>query len=88
MTVVPVSSPETSAFPPPSLDLAVIGSCSTVALVDAAGRIVWWCDPRFDSEPLFGALLDREVDPSRTFAIELEGMATVTQQYEHRTAVV
>lgn len=82
------SSPDTPDFPLPSLDLAVVGNCSTAALVDAAGRIVWWCYPRFDSGPLFSALLDHEVVPSRTFAVELEGVVKWVQHYEHRTAVV
>ena len=40
-----------------ALDLAVIGNCRTAALVDAGGRIVWWCFPRFDSDPAFSRLL-------------------------------
>ena len=39
------------------LDLAVIGNCRTAALVDPAGRILWWCFPRFDSNPAFCRLL-------------------------------
>ena len=42
------------------LDLAVIGNCRTAALVDAGGRIVWWCFPRFDSDPAFSRLLAGE----------------------------
>ena len=36
-----------------ALDLAVIGNCRTAALLDTAGRIPWWCFPRFDSDPVF-----------------------------------
>src|SRR5947209_4178463 len=40
-----------------SLDLAPIGNGRIAALVDTAGRIVWWCFPRFDGDPVFCALL-------------------------------
>jgi len=39
-------------------DLGLIGNCQISALVDRRGAIVWSCMPRFDSEPVFGALLD------------------------------
>jgi len=35
------------------LDLAVIGNGRTAALVDPCSRIVWWCYPRFDGDPIF-----------------------------------
>lgn len=39
-------------------DLALVGNCQISALVQRSGAIVWCCMPRFDSEPVFGALLD------------------------------
>ena len=39
------------------LDLAVIGNGRTAALVDPCSRIVWWCFPRFDGDPIFCRLL-------------------------------
>ena len=39
------------------LDLAVIGNGRTAALVDPTSRIVWWCYPRFDGDPIFCRLL-------------------------------
>ena len=39
-------------------DLGLIGNCQFSALVERNGSIVWCCLPRFDSEPVFGALLD------------------------------
>lgn len=41
-------------------ELGLIGNCQHSALVDSGGGIVWSCLPRFDSEPLFGRLLDPE----------------------------
>ena len=40
-----------------ALDLAVIGNCRTAALGNTRGRLVWWCFPRFDSDPVFSRLL-------------------------------
>ena len=39
------------------LDLALIGNGRTAALVDPQSRIVWWCFPGFDGDPIFCRLL-------------------------------
>ena len=39
-------------------DLGLIGNCQLSALVRRDGAIVWSCLPRFDSPPVFAALLD------------------------------
>jgi GH15 family glucan-1,4-alpha-glucosidase len=39
-------------------DLGLIGNCQFSALVERSGAVVWCCLPRFDSDPVFGALLD------------------------------
>jgi len=39
-------------------DLGLIGNCQISALVRRDGAVVWSCMPRFDSPPVFGALLD------------------------------
>lgn len=39
-------------------DLGLIGNCQFAALVESSGNVVWCCLPRFDSEPVFGSLLD------------------------------
>jgi GH15 family glucan-1,4-alpha-glucosidase len=70
-----------------SLELGLIGNCQISALVDAEGSIVWCCWPRFDSAPVFDALLD-DASPHGRFAIELEGCARVEQHYVESTAVL
>ena len=39
------------------LDLALIGNGRTAALIDPQSRIVWWCFPGFDGDPIFCRLL-------------------------------
>src|SRR3970282_108711 len=41
-------------------DLGLIGNCQFSALVERSGAVVWCCLPRFDSDPVFSALLDAE----------------------------
>jgi len=45
-------------------DLGLIGNCQFAALVDRSGAVVWCCLPRFDDEPVFGALLDEKAGGS------------------------
>src|SRR5258705_2575625 len=40
--------------------LGLIGNCQGSALVANDGTLCWCCLPRFDSEPVFGALLDAQ----------------------------
>ena len=46
-----------SEGPPPLEDYALIGDCTTAALVSRAGAVDWLCWPRFDSGACFAALL-------------------------------
>ena len=71
----------------PSLSMGVIGNCAFSALVDARGRIVWCCLPRFDGDPVFNALLD-DSESGSAFAIEIENFSHATQWYEPNTAVL
>ena len=66
-----------------SLDLALIGNGAIGALIDARGTIVWCCFPRFDGDPVFGALLadERKSERAGVFAIELVGAVRFEQQY-------
>ena len=70
-----------------ALDLAVIGNCRTAALVDTGGRIVWWCFPRFDSDPVFSRLLAGNEE--KGFCdVALEGQTTTEAAYQRNTAIV
>src|SRR5215471_4772425 len=69
------------------LDLAVIGNGRTAALVDPEARLVWWCYPRFDSNPVFSRLLAG--DEEKGFAdVVLDDMADYQSEYLRNTAVV
>ena len=46
-----------NAGQPGNLDYALIGNCRVAAMIDTNARIVWWCTPRFDSDPVFSRLL-------------------------------
>ena len=69
------------------LDLAVIGNGRTAALVAPSSRIVWWCFPRFDSDPVFCRLLAG--DEEKGFSdVVLDGMVDFQSEYLRNTAVV
>jgi GH15 family glucan-1,4-alpha-glucosidase len=71
----------------PGLDLAVIGNGRTAALVDSSARMVWWCFPRFDSDPLFSRLLAGSEEKGFTDVV-LDDVAEVHSEYVRNTAVV
>ncbi|WP_319798738.1 glycoside hydrolase family 15 protein [Nitrobacter sp.] len=69
------------------LDLAVVGNCRTAALVDPTARLVWWCFPRFDADPVFSRLLAG--DEEKGFSdVVLDGMADYQSDYVRNTAIV
>jgi GH15 family glucan-1,4-alpha-glucosidase len=69
------------------LDLGLIGNGRTAALVDTKGRILWWCFPRFDGDPVFSRLLAGEEE--KGFAdIVLANQVASTAAYEQNTAVI
>jgi len=72
---------------PSSLDLAPIGNGRIAALVDTEGRIVWWCFPRLDSDPVFSRLLAG--DEEKGFCdLVLHGRTTSSARYLRNTAIV
>ncbi len=73
------------------LDLGVIGNCAVGALVDRRARIVWWCLPRFDGEPVFHALLGHPQGShpdDGAFAVDLDDFSHSEQSYDSNTAIL
>lgn len=71
------------------LDLGVVGNGSYSALIDARGRVVWSCLPRFDGDPIFTSLMMGAEEPEAGFwDVELDGFARSEQQYLPNTAVL
>ncbi|MFO7955357.1 glycoside hydrolase family 15 protein [Thioalkalivibrio sp.] len=64
----------------------LIGNCTTAALVGRDGAIPWMCVPRFDSEPLFCALLDHQ--RGGAFTVAPEPLVASHQRYIPDTAVL
>jgi GH15 family glucan-1,4-alpha-glucosidase len=73
-----------------NLNLGLIGNCTISALIDAQARMVWCCMPRFDSDPVFHALLDSAdgIGEEGSFQIQLEGCQTSEQAYDENTAIL
>ncbi len=67
-------------------DLGLIGNCQLSALVHRDGSLVWACMPRFDSPPVFAALLD-DKDGGR-FTIRPATPQEGTQRYLPNTNVL
>jgi GH15 family glucan-1,4-alpha-glucosidase len=69
------------------LDLAVVGNGRTASLIDPQGRIVWWCFPRFDADPVFCRLLAG--DEEKGFSdVLLDGIADAQSEYLRNTPIV
>jgi GH15 family glucan-1,4-alpha-glucosidase len=69
------------------LDLAVIGNGRTAALVNPTSRIVWWCYPRFDGDPIFSRLVAGGEEKGFCDVV-LEGMVEFSSDYVRNTAIV
>ncbi len=69
------------------LDLAIIGNGRTAALIDPTARLVWWCFPRFDSDPIFCRLLSGDAEKG-FFDVVLDGMVDFQSEYLRNTAIV
>lgn len=67
-------------------DLGLIGNCQLSALVRRDGALVWSCMPRFDSPPVFAALLD-EAEGGAFVVAPADGRAGV-QRYLPNTNVL
>jgi GH15 family glucan-1,4-alpha-glucosidase len=69
------------------LDLAAIGNGHTAALLEPSSRLVWWCFPRLDGDPVFSRLLAGGEEKGFCDVV-LDGMADFASDYERNTAIV
>jgi GH15 family glucan-1,4-alpha-glucosidase len=72
--------------PPPIREYGLIGDTRTAALTSSAGSIDWMCWPRFDSEPIFGRLIDPK--HGGCFEISVAQAARTTRRYRDRSAIL
>jgi len=70
-----------------SLDVAAIGNGRVAALIDPGGRIVWWCFPRLDGDPVFCRLLSGPEDKGFCDVV-LEGQVSATSSYVRNTCIL
>jgi GH15 family glucan-1,4-alpha-glucosidase len=69
------------------LDLAIIGNGRTAALMEPASRMVWWCYPRFDSNPVLCRLLAGDEEKG-FFEVVIEALAEAKSEYLRNTPIV
>lgn len=70
-----------------TLDVAAIGNGRVAALIDKGARIVWWCFPRLDGDPIFCRLLAG--DEEKGFCdVVLEGQVSATSSYIRNTCIL
>ncbi|MGE0023793.1 MAG: glycoside hydrolase family 15 protein [Hyphomicrobium sp.] len=69
------------------LDFAVIGNGRIAALIDGGARIVWWCFPRFDGDPMFSRLLSGGEEKGFTDVV-VEGAVRTHSAYLRNTAIL
>jgi GH15 family glucan-1,4-alpha-glucosidase len=70
-----------------NLDLALIGNSCAAAFVDRNARIVWWCFPYFDSDPVFSRLIAG--DEEKGFCdVQLDRLVDSESHYQRNTAIV
>ncbi len=74
-------------LPPRLEDYALIGDCTTAALVSRGGSIDWLCWPRFDSDACFAALLDTP-RAGRWRIAPKDERARITRRYRPGTMIL
>jgi GH15 family glucan-1,4-alpha-glucosidase len=72
--------------PPPIRDYGLLGDTRTAALSSRSGSIDWMCWPRFDSEPVFGRLVDHE--HGGCFELGVRDVTRTERRYRDRSAVL
>ncbi len=69
------------------LDVGLVGNGRIAALVTPLGRIVWFCFPRFDSNPVFSRLLAGDEEKGFTDVL-LDGQVEHQSAYDRNTAII
>jgi GH15 family glucan-1,4-alpha-glucosidase len=77
----------TGKKPEQPLDLAVIGNGRIAALVNTQGQLVWWCFPRFDSDPVFCRLIAGDEEKGLADVL-LDRQVHAQSSYDRNTAIV
>ncbi len=59
-------------------------------MIDRQGRVVWMCLPRPDGDPIFSALLTRDLGANErgVFAVDMVELARTEQSYVYNTAII
>jgi GH15 family glucan-1,4-alpha-glucosidase len=70
----------------PLRDYALLGDTRTAALVSPTGSIDWMCWPRFDSEPVFGRLIDS--DGGGSFELAVTDIVDTRRRYREASTVL
>lgn len=73
-------------MPRHTYNTAIIGNCSFIAHIGTNTNVEWLCFPRFDSDFIFGGLLDKE--KGGEFSILPDGEYNAEQHYLENTNVV
>jgi GH15 family glucan-1,4-alpha-glucosidase len=81
-----IVTPDPSWEVPAIEDHALIGDTRTAALVTSRGEIDWLCVPRFESKPLFGALIGGE--RGGRFSVGPMQLRRVKRRYRPGTAIL
>jgi GH15 family glucan-1,4-alpha-glucosidase len=68
-------------------DLAAVGNGRIAALVNDQGQLVWWCFPRFDSDPVFSRLISGDEEKGLCDVV-LSRQVGAVSHYERNTATV
>lgn len=71
----------------PPLDIAAIGNGRVAALINPGGRIVWWCFPRLDGDPVFCRLISGEEEKGFCDVV-LEGQIASKSSYVRNTGIL
>jgi GH15 family glucan-1,4-alpha-glucosidase len=72
----------------PDLNLGVIGNSHVAALIDRCARIVWYCLPRLDGDPVFCSLLGGGEAEGGFVDIAMDGLQPMQQEYLPNSAIL